>query len=135
MLFFKYFYYLYNSCNSFYDKVCLIMKGWAKHSRICMGPSIVTYLSEIERKRREISGCIADAFEVCNYRPISILSVPSKILERHVHSTFNSYLESHHLITTHQSGFRPKHSCDTTLLKMTDDWLCNVILIREISQA
>ncbi len=48
----------------------------------------------------------ADAFEVCNYRPISILSVPSKILERHVHSTFYCYLESHHLITAHQSGFR-----------------------------
>ncbi len=22
--------------------------------------------------------------------------------------------------------FRPKHSCDTALLKMTDDWLCNI---------
>jgi hypothetical protein len=67
----------------------------------------------------------ADAFDVCNYRPISIISVPSKILERHVHSTFYYYLESHRLITPHQSGFRPKHSCDTALLKMTDDWLSN----------
>ncbi len=59
----------------------------------------------------------ADAFEVCNYRPKSILSVHSKILERHVHSTFYCYLESHHFITLHQSGFRPKHVCDTALLK------------------
>ena len=67
-----------------------------------------------------------DSFEVCNYRPISILSVPSKILERHVHSTFNCYLESNNLVTKEQSGFRSKHSCDTALIKMTDDWLTNI---------
>ncbi len=66
----------------------------------------------------------ADSSNVANYRPISILSVPSKILERHIHTTFYQYLELHHLITTpHQSGFRLNHSCDTALLKMTDDWL------------
>ncbi len=51
-----------------------------------------------------------------------MLFVPSKILERHVHSTFYCYLESHHLITPHQSGL----SCDTALLKMTDNSLCNI---------
>ncbi len=64
--------------------------------------------------------------EISNYRPISILSVPSKILERHIHTTFYDYLESNNLITIHQSGFRPKHSCDTALIKMTDEWLSNI---------
>ncbi len=44
----------------------------------------------------------------------------------HVHSIFYCYPESHYLITPHQSGFRSKHSCDTVLLKMTDEWLCNI---------
>ncbi len=40
--------------------------------------------------------------------PIS-LSVPSMILERHVHTTIYGYLESNNLITIHQSGFRHKN--------------------------
>ncbi len=35
-----------------------------------------------------------NASEVSNYRPISILSVPSKTLERHIHTTFYDYLQS-----------------------------------------
>ncbi len=67
-----------------------------------------------------------NASKVSNYQPISILSVPSKILERHIHTTFYDYLESNNLITIHQSGFRPKHSFDTALIKMTDEWLSNI---------
>ncbi len=59
-----------------------------------------------------------NASEVSNYQPISILSVPSKILEQHIYTTFYDYLESNNQITIHQSGFRPKHSCDTALINM-----------------
>ncbi len=64
--------------------------------------------------------------EVSNYWSTSILSVPSKILEQHVHATCYDYLESNNLITIYQSGFRPKHSCDTVLIKMTNQWLFNI---------
>ncbi len=56
---------LYISCEYCYGKytseglMTFILEGWAEHSLMCMGPSIVTYLSEIERRRREISRCIA----------------------------------------------------------------------------
>ncbi len=50
-----------------------------------------------------------NASEVSNYRPISILSVPSKIIERYVNTTFYDYLELNNLITIHQSGFSTKH--------------------------
>ncbi len=53
----------------------------------------------------------SNSSEVSNYQPISILSVPSKILERHIYTTFYDYFESNNLITIHQPGFRPKHSC------------------------
>ena len=43
-----------------------------------------------------------------NYRPISILPVLSKLLERHVSNHLFEYLTNHDLIVTRQSGFRPK---------------------------
>ena len=58
-----------------------------------------------------------------NYRPISILSVLSKPLERHVHTHLLHFLESNRLIVPSQSGFRPNHSCQTALTKMCDSWL------------
>ena len=40
-----------------------------------------------------------------NYRPISILPILSKVLERFVHSHFSDFLEKNHLMTLAQSGF------------------------------
>ena len=57
---------------------------------------------------------------VGNYRPISILSVISKILEKSVYSQLNQYLTDHHLLYTHQSGFRGTYSTDTCLIHLTD---------------
>ena len=50
-----------------------------------------------------------------NYRPISILPIISKILERWVHSAIYSYLDESNLIPSCQSGFRPLHSTVSTL--------------------
>ena len=64
-----------------------------------------------------------DHSDVNNYRPISLLSVLSKPLERHVHKHLLSYLETRQLIHPSQSGFRPGHSCHTALTRMTETWL------------
>ena len=58
-----------------------------------------------------------------NYRPISILPVLSKILERHVHDCLYHYICNHNLLNNNQSGFRPKHSCFTLLTKITEKWV------------
>ena len=58
-----------------------------------------------------------------NYRPISVLPVLSKLLERHVSNHFYEYLTVHDLITARQSGFRPKHSCESALHLAVEDWL------------
>ena len=45
-----------------------------------------------------------------NYRPISLLSCISKILERIVHKRLYSFIERHHILYESQYGFRPKRS-------------------------
>ena len=58
-----------------------------------------------------------------NYRPISILPIITKILEKHIHTHLYKYLQDYNLISTNQSGFRPNHSCETALHHMMDRWL------------
>ena len=55
-----------------------------------------------------------------NYRPVSILNVLSKILERAVHGQFVSYLTKGGILTENQSGFRPGFSADTCLIGLSE---------------
>jgi hypothetical protein len=51
-----------------------------------------------------------DSLDPSNYRPISLLSTFSKILEKIVHFRLYTYLEEHSLLSPRQFGFRPNHS-------------------------
>ena len=55
-----------------------------------------------------------------NYRPVSILSIASKVFERVVHSQLNEYLTQNNLLYELQSGFRSSYSTDTCLIHLTD---------------
>ena len=61
--------------------------------------------------------------EVNNYRPISILPVLSKVLEKHVHESLSEFLHTYNLLHKTQSGFRTQHSCETALVNMIDLWM------------
>ena len=61
--------------------------------------------------------------DVNNYRPISILPVLSKVLEKHVHDCLSAYLKEYNLLHKTQSRFRSQHSCETALVHMIDTWL------------
>ena len=58
-----------------------------------------------------------------NYRLLSLLSVLSKLLEKHVHIYLNDYLEKRQLLHPFQSGFRRKYSRKTALVRLTNSWL------------
>ena len=61
-----------------------------------------------------------------NYRPISILPILSKLLERHVFNCLYEFLVCHDLLISRQSGFRLKHSCETALHLLVDEWLSSI---------
>ena len=58
--------------------------------------------------------------ECNNYRPISVLPLLSKILEKHVFLLFYKYLQQHRLLTDSQFGFRGNQSCQTALITLTE---------------
>ena len=60
------------------------------------------------------------------YRPISVLSITYKIIERHVHDCFYSYLSENSLLSNVPSGFRKLNSCFTCLTSMIDEWFHNI---------
>ena len=61
-----------------------------------------------------------DKTEVGNYRPVSILTIFSKVFERVVYDQVESYLDQKKLLYKFQSGFRSRYSTDTCLTHLTD---------------
>ena len=55
-----------------------------------------------------------------NYRPISVLSVMSKVLERAVRKQLLSHLEAENLLTPSQYGFRRKRSTQLAATALLD---------------
>jgi len=61
-------------------------------------------------------------FSGSNSRPISLLPILAKIMERIVYEQIQSYFMDNDLITTFQHAYREKHSTATALTQMVDDW-------------
>ena len=55
-----------------------------------------------------------------NYRPISLLSNISKIIEKLIHKQLSVFLEINNCLYTHQYGFRNQHSTTHALITITE---------------
>ena len=61
-----------------------------------------------------------------NYRPISVLPVVSKVLERLIRKQLASFFDDHNLLCKLQSGFRRMHSTETAVTYFADEILMSM---------
>ena len=100
-----------------------------------LGESVCKPLSELINMSL-IQGIVPDAMKIAkvipiykaknkelftNYRPISLLPVISKILERVVHCRLYSFLTRYNILYDSQYGFRNKHSTINAITEFTND--------------
>ncbi|KAK3570425.1 hypothetical protein QTP86_019297, partial [Hemibagrus guttatus] len=83
-----------------------------------------------------------DPSDISNYRPVSLLSFLSKILERVVCNQLSDYLMQNNLHDPNQSGFKATHSTETALLAVTEKLhaarsakLSSVLILLDLSAA
>ena len=67
-----------------------------------------------------------DVCEIKNYRPVSILSPISKVLEKIVYDHIYSYFSRNKLFHENLHGYRGNRSTQTALLQMYDRWIRSV---------
>ena len=65
-------------------------------------------------------------FTGTNSRPISILPVLSKLMEKVVFKQIQDYFIKNKLITNSQHAYRHGHSTATALAQLTDDWMTQI---------
>ena len=95
-----------------------VRKGAAPHLCQIFNRSLAT--GEVPRDFRSADVCPihkkGPLTDKGNYRPISLTSVPGKVLESIIKDRIVNFLETNNLIVTSQHGFRHGRSCVTNLL-------------------
>lgn len=62
-------------------------------------------------------------FDSKNYRPVAILPILSKILERAIFKQVTSYMDENKLFNPSHHAYRSLHSTTTAMIQMYDTWL------------
>ena len=62
-----------------------------------------------------------DRHDANNYRPVSLTSVCSKLLEHIIHKHMIIHFDQHEILTERNHGFRKQYSCETQLITTIDD--------------
>ena len=107
-----------------------------------LGSRISTHLSQIINSSFS-SGTFPDVLKIAkitpifkkgsktdknNYRPISVLSVFSKIFEKLMYTRLYKYLDVHNILCSQQYGFRANHSTSHALISITEEIKVHITL-------
>ena len=85
--------------------------------------SVVPQIFKIAIVKPTIKKFNLDPEDFYNYRPVSNLSVFSKLMERVVFARLEAHLSDNKLLSPSQSAYRKNHSTETLLLGLTNDIL------------
>jgi len=61
--------------------------------------------------------------QLANYRPVSNLSFPSKLIEKDALYRLNIHFDTYNVLPKNQSAYRRNHSCETALLRFVNNLL------------
>ena len=62
-----------------------------------------------------------EQYDPINYRPVSLTSIPCKLLEHIIVSNLMQHLEDNNILNERQHGFRKGRSCETQLLEFVEE--------------
>ena len=111
------------------DKITVTLRKDAREFIAC--PLMLTYNSSLENgifpniwKLARVTPIhkYGSKSDLNNYRPISVISVFSKMLERLTHDQLFEFLKANESITCNQAAFRKLYSITTSLISSTDFW-------------
>ena len=74
----------------------------------------IIFLSDITSFKKD------NEFNKKNYRPVSILPSFNNVFEKILVNQFEDFYEN--ILSDHISAYRKNYSCETSLLKLTEDW-------------
>ena len=66
---------------------------------------------------------LLDPDDPSSYRPLSNLSLVSKVIEKIVDIRITEHMNKHHLLPVHQSAYRRHHSTETAILCVMNDMI------------
>ena len=89
-------------------------------------PNLWKYATVIPLKKNGNSNLVT------NLRPISLLPLPSKIIEKIIHNRMIHHLEINDYLDKNQGGFRKNHSTINTTVNLTND-IFNAINVRHVT--
>ena len=102
----------------------LLWYVWSSRQKFMWNFKVLSYFPTNRWQKSVISPLLKkptlDKEELSNYRPISNLSLISKIIERVVKSRLMDHLTSNSLLNSHQSAYSKHHSTETALLYIHD---------------
>ena len=67
-----------------------------------------------------------DKSDVNNYRPVSLLPLPGKRLEKVVYRRLINFLNMHNILIQQENSFKAGHSTIDTVAKFTNDLFMNI---------
>ena len=99
------------------------MNHWFSHCHLFLGVVLIlVFIQILGRNLTQFQVHKKGDKQIANnYRPVSLLPICSKVLEKIIFDSIMRYFNENKLLSDAQSGFRPSDSCEYQLLSIVHD--------------